>query len=44
MSLELAFAKMCELVGAEVLEGVERTRTADLSSLHVIIHALRGFA
>src|SRR5215213_3195612 len=42
MSLELAFAKMCELVGADVLEGVERTRTADLSSLHVIIHALRG--
>src|SRR5215208_6791098 len=42
MSLELAFAEMCELVGADVLEGVERTRTADLSSLHVIIHALRG--
>ena len=33
MSLELAFAEMCELVGADVLEGVERTRTADPISL-----------
>jgi hypothetical protein len=32
MSLELAFAEMCELVGADVLKGVERTRTADLTS------------
>ena len=30
MSLELAFAGMCELVGADVLEGLERTRTAVL--------------
>ena len=35
MSLELAFAEMCELVGADVLEGVERTRTADPISLRV---------
>ena len=35
MSLELAFAEMCELGGADVLEGLERTRTADLSSLRV---------
>ena len=44
MSLELAFAEMCELVGADVLEGIERTRTADLSSLRVRIHALQGYA
>jgi len=43
MSLEPAFAEMCELVGADVLEGVERTRTADLISSPVIIEALRGF-
>ena len=44
MSLEPAFAEMCELVGADVLEGVERTRTADLTSSRVRGHGLLSVA